>query len=98
MAYILFKNITKEEIEVIINALHEVGYTETNYGPKKEKAIGLCTTTLTKNYTYLSEYMCCSDPHISWITSRQEVTTVDDFLKELNRQIEIYNTCYPDEN
>lgn len=96
--YILFKNITKEEVEVIINAVHEAGYSNSNYGPKKEDAIGLCTTTLTKNYTYLNDYMCSDNPHVSWITSRKEVTSLDDFLKELNKQIEIYNTCYPDEN
>lgn len=98
MAYILFKNIPKEEVNVIVNALHEAGYSNSKYGPKKEDAIGICTTTLTKNYTYLSDYMCSSDPHISWITSRKEVHTTDEFLKELNKQIEIYKKCYPDEN
>ena len=94
MAYILFKNLNKEEVDGIVNFLEESGYTDSKYGPEKKDAIGVCTTTLTQRYTYLSEHMCCDDPYGSWITSRKEYTTVEDFEEAVNKQIEIFNEIY----
>ena len=38
--------------------------------------------------------MCCDDPYGSWITSRKEYTTVEDFEEAVNKQIEIFNEIY----
>ena len=95
MVYILFKNLNNKEIDKVINFLEESGYTNSHYGPKKDEAIGVCTTTLTQNYTYLSEAMCCTNPNASWITSRKEYTTISDFEDAVNKQLEIYEEVYP---
>ena len=95
MAYILFKNITKKEVDKIINFLEESGYKNSKYGPAKQDAIGVCTATLTQQYTYLSQDMCSENPHTSWTCSRKEYVTLDDFENAVKRQLEIYEEVYP---
>jgi len=94
MAYILFKNITPEEINTIINFLNSVS-TNSNYGPSIEDAIGVCTTTISNKYTYLSEGMCTkNNPYISWVMCRKEYTNVKDFIEAVKKHIEEYNLLY----
>lgn len=94
MAYILFKNITAEEINTIVNFLNSVS-TNSNYGPQREEAVGICTTTITNKYTYLSEHMCTKEnPYISWVMCRKEYFNVNDFINAVKEHIEEYNKYY----
>lgn len=94
MAYILFKNITPEEINTIVNFLNSVS-TNSNYGPSIEDAVGICTTTVTNKYTYLSESMCTKEnPYISWVMCRKEYFNVNDFINAVKEHIEEYNKYY----
>jgi len=98
MAYILFKNITQEEINTIVNFLNSVS-TNSNYGPSIEDAIGVCTTTISNKYTYLSENMCTKDnPYVSWVMCRKEYTNVNDFIEAVKKHIEEYNLFYKEIN
>lgn len=93
-AYILFKNITKEEIKLVIDFLNSVSK-NSNYGPSIEDAIGVCTTTITNTYTYLSENMCTKEnPYVSWVMSRKEYTNIKDFIEAVKEHVEEYNICY----
>lgn len=94
MAYILFKNITPDEINTIINFLNSVS-TNSNYGPQRDEAVGICTTTITNKYTYLSENMCTKDnPYVSWIMCRKEYFNANDFINVVKEHIEEYNKYY----
>ena len=94
MAYILFKNITKEEINTIVNFLNSVS-TNSNYGPTLEEAVGICTTTITNKYTYLSEHMCTKEnPYVSWVMRRKEYFNANDFINAVKEHIEEYNKYY----
>lgn len=98
MAYILFKNITPEEINTIVNFLNLVS-TNSNYGPQREEAVGICITTITNKYTYLSENMCTKDnPHISWVMCRKEYFNVEDFINAVKEHINEYNLLYKEIN
>lgn len=97
MAYILFKNINKEDIKTVIDYLEENGYTNSHYGPDENEAVGVCTTSLTLKYTYLSEGMCTKEnPHVSWVMCRKETESVEDFKQKIDKQVEIYNEVYKD--
>lgn len=94
MAYILFKNITPEEINTIVNFLNSVS-ANSNYGPSIEDAVGICTTTVTNKYTYLSEGMCTKEnPYVSWVMCRKEYFNVNDFINAVKEHIEEYNKYY----
>ena len=98
MAYILFKNITPEEVEKIVNFLNLVSV-NSNYGPSKENAVGVCTTTITNKYTYLTEGMCTKEnPYISWVMYRKEYFNVEDFINAVNEHIKEYNLLYKEIN
>ena len=93
-AYILFKNITQEEVDRIINFLNSVSK-NSNYGPIKEEAIGVCTTEINNTFTYLNEYMCNREnPYISWTMCRKEYFSVDDFINKINEELDEYNRFY----
>ena len=94
MAYILFKNITPEEINTVVNFLNSVS-TNSNYGPQPENAVGVCTTTVSNKYTYLSEHMCTKEnPYVSWVMCRKEYFNANDFINAVKEHIEEYNKYY----
>ena len=98
MAYILFKNITTEGIDKIVNFLNSV-CTLSKFSPSKECALGICTTTVTNNYAYLNEVMCNREnPYISWIMCRKEYFTVEDFINAVKEHIDEYNKYYKEIN
>ena len=82
MLYILFN--TDMDVDNIINALEEKGFTNSGYGPKRDDAIGVCTTTMTHKYTLLSKHMTSSDPHISWVHCRKQCLSEEEFIKGLD--------------
>lgn len=93
-AYILFKNISIDDINTVMNFLNGV-YKNSMYGPNKEEAIGVCTTEYTQQYTYLNDYMCNkTNPYISWIMCRKEYNNINDFMNAVKDEIEEYNVCY----
>ena len=93
-AYILFKNITPDDANRVLNFLNEV-YTNSNFGPSLENSVGICTTEFTKQYTYLSDDMCTrTNIYTSWVMSRKEYTSIDSFIDAIKNEIDEYNTCY----
>ena len=94
MAYILFKNFTPEEIDTIINYPETVSR-NSGFGPDRDTAVGVCTTTINNKYTFLNEAMCTREnPYISWVMRRKEFFSVEEFIAAVNDHIREYNLLY----
>ena len=96
MAYILFKNITTEEVDKIINFLGSVSNLS-KFSPSRDNALGVCQITINNGYCYLNETMCTKDnPYVSWIMCRKEYFNAEDFINAVKEHIEEYNKYYKD--
>lgn len=94
MLYILFKNFTKDDIEMVINFLDSVS-SRSEFSPEIEEAVGVCTTEINNTYSFLTEYMCNKDNiYTSWILCRKECFTLKDFIDGVMREVEEYNLFY----
>jgi hypothetical protein len=82
--YILFT--PEMNIDNILSALHNKGLKDSHYGPDKEHAIGVCTTFVTKHYTFLCEPMLSKNPHVSWIHCRKKYETEEEFINAVNNE------------
>ena len=94
MLYILFKNFTKDDIEMAINFLESVS-SKSEYSPEMKEAVGVCTTEINNTYSFLTEHMCNRDNiYTSWILSRKECLTLKDFIDGVMKEVEEYNLIY----
>jgi len=82
--YILFKNI--HDVNGVVEFLESLGFNNSNFGPMKQNAVGICTSWITHNYTFLSPNMLSLNPHISWTTCRHECKTYDEFKQNVIKQ------------
>lgn len=82
--YILFT--PQINIDNIIKALENKGLTDSNWGPDKKNAVGVCTSFNTGHYTFLSKSMLSQNPHISWIYCRKEYISEEEFINALNNE------------
>ena len=93
-SYILFKNINEEDTNKLLNFIDSV-YKDCGFGPKREDAVGICTTEFTQQYAYLSEDMCTKENiYTSWILRRKEYVAVDDFINGVKVEMEEYEKYY----
>ncbi len=74
-----------EEAQKVINALKELGFTESTWSAKMAecKAIASYINPLDNAmwYIILNERMMCPDPRSSWITNRKEMESLDALLQ-----------------
>ena len=86
--YILFNNgITADEA---IQFLEGLGLTDSHFGPTKQNALGVCTSSVTNNYTLLWGSMLSNNPHVSWITQRHLCKSFEEFKEGVIAQHEWY--------
>ena len=75
------------EAQKVINALKEMGFTESMWSSNMAECKGIATyinpLENIKAYIILNERMMCSDPRSSWITNRKEVASLDALLQEI---------------
>ena len=92
MFYIKVSN--NAEAQKVINALKEIGFTESMWSSNMAKCKGIATFIHpfenTREYIILNEDMMCSDPRSSWITSRKEVASLDELLQEIKDRLVRY--------
>ena len=73
------------EAQKVINALKEMGFTESMWSSNMAECKGIATyinpLENTKAYIILNEHMMCSDPRSSWITNRKEMESLDALLQ-----------------
>lgn len=72
----------------IVKALEELGFVNSKYSGAgvatcKGIAVYFNPADNTRNYILLNDVMMCSNPHISWITSRQEMESPESLLQTL---------------
>ena len=96
MLYILFKNFTKDDIEMAVSFLESVS-SKLEYSPDIKDAVGVCTTEINNTYCFLTEQMCNKDNiYTSWILCRKECFTLKDFVDRVMEEVEEYNSMYKD--
>jgi hypothetical protein len=94
MFYIKVSN--DAEAQKVINALKEMGFTNSMWSANMADCKGIATyinpLENTRAYIILNESMMCSDPRRSWITNRKEVASLDvllgsikDYLTQLSQ-------------
>lgn len=94
MLYILFKNFTKDDIEMVVNFLESVS-SKSEYSSDIKDAVGVCTTEINNTYCFLTEHMCNRDNvYTSWILCRKECFTPKDFVDRVMKEVEEYNSIY----
>lgn len=75
------------EAQKAINALKEIGFTESMWSANMAECKGIATfinpLDNTRVYIILNEHMMCSDPRSSWITNRKEMESLDALLQEV---------------
>lgn len=84
-----YKVSNREEAERAVNALKELGFTISEYGAQEitDEVKGVATfiapyeLTIEKKYILLYGHMMCPNPHVSWITARKEVKSVDELVE-----------------
>lgn len=73
------------EAQKVINALKEIGFTESVWSSDMAECEGIATyinpLDNTREYIILNERMMCGDPRTSWITCRKEVASLDALLR-----------------
>ena len=84
--YIKVSNETKAQ--EIVKALGELGFVNSIYSGAgvwncKGIAVYFNPADNTRNYILLNDVMMCSNPHISWITNRQEMESPESLLRTL---------------
>ena len=83
MFYIKVSN--NADAQKVINALKEIGFTESMWSSNMAECKGVATFINpwenTRTYIILNEHMMCSDPRKSWITNRKEVVSLDALLE-----------------
>ena len=83
--YIKVSNNT--EAQKVINALKEIGFTESMWSSNMAECKGIATfinpLDNTREYIILNEHKMCSDPRSSWITNRKEVASLDALLQDI---------------
>lgn len=94
MLYILFKNFTKDDIEMAVSFLESVS-SKSECSPDIKDAVGVCTTKINNTYNFLTENMCNRDNiYTSWILCRKECFTLKDFIDGVKKEVEEYNLFY----
>lgn len=86
--YILKEDI--KDLSAFINELKKRYLTRSIYSCKQRNVFGIATHfagTEIREYILLTEKMCCSDPHISWITSRKQCKSEEEFLQKVDEKI-----------
>jgi hypothetical protein len=75
------------EAQKVINALKELGFTNSMWSANMAECKGIATyinpLENTRVYIILNESMMCSNPRSSWITNRKEVASLDALLQEI---------------
>lgn len=75
------------EAQKVVNALKEMGFTESMWSANMAECKGIATyinpLEYIMVYIILNERMMCSDPHSSWINNRKEVASLDELLQEI---------------
>ena len=88
MYYILKEDI--KDLDSLINELKNRMLKRNKYSCNKCNAFAVATwfaSTEIREYLFLSERVCCSDPRISWITSRKQCTSEEEFLTKIDEKI-----------
>lgn len=75
------------EAQKVINALKEIGFTNSMWSANMAECKGIATYINplgnTRTFIILNESMMCSNPRRSWITNRKEVASLDALLQEI---------------
>ena len=73
------------EAQKVINALKEIGFTESVWSSNMAECKGIATyinpLDNTREYIILNGRMMCGDSRTSWITCRKEVASLDALLR-----------------
>lgn len=87
MNYILKMDI--KDFDALIAELKKRYLARSEHSCNKRNAFGIATYFAgeVREFIFLSERMCCSEPRISWITSRKRCTSEEDFLSEIDAKI-----------
>ena len=83
---------------LIINGLKALGFTSSRWSAPEENAVAIALYVDLydahgfggdKNYIFLNDEMCSEDPHTSWITTRAEVNTPQEFIDGAEKMLKI---------
>ena len=87
MNYILKTDI--KDFDALIAELNKRYLVRSEHSCNKHNAFGIATYFWgeVRKFIFLSERMCCSDPMVSWITSRKRCVSEDEFLSEIDAKI-----------
>lgn len=88
MYYIFRKDV--KDFNAFIEKLQNRHICRNKHSCNKRNAVAIATYfagTEIREFIFLSERMCDSDPHISWITSRIKCDTEEEFLKRVDDKI-----------
>lgn len=61
------------------------------YSCNQRNAFGIATHfvgTSIREFIFLSEKMCCDDPRMSWVTSRKQCKSGEEFLAKIDEKID----------
>ena len=88
MYYIFRKDI--KDFNAFIEKIKNRYICKSKYSCNKRNAVAIATHfagTEIREFIFLSERMCDSNPHISWITSRTKCDNEEEFLKRIDDKI-----------
>ena len=87
MNYILKTDI--KDFDALVAELKKRYLARSGHSCNKRNAFGIATYfgAEVREFIFLSERMCCSEPTVSWITSRKRCMSEEEFLSEIDAKI-----------
>lgn len=88
MSYILKKDV--KDFDSLVNELKRNGLSRSEYSCNKRNTFAIATHfagTEIREFIFLSERMCSQDPHSSWITSRKQCESEEEFLTKIDEKV-----------
>jgi len=86
--YILKKDVNC--LDNLVNELKKNGLSHSEYSCNKRNTFAIATHfagTEIREFIFLSERMCSPDPKFSWITSRKQYNSEEEFLAKIDEKV-----------